>query len=213
MSKRSLLIWQPFLGALVAFAVAVPAYADDPTPKRPITLGIKTDRTRYDKDDTIMVIATFKGQKATMIQLSTAGGGGAYFRLILEAIGRKSEPICQPVSYLQFQEHMEVEGIGRENTRWAQEVVSGGTSHQFAIHLPRLRGLTEGEYRMRIGYTRRHYEELRNLAEQALGQKVRMGGGLTELVEGAWDGAVLSEPVTITVGPAHIAPAPRPVKP
>lgn len=170
----------------------------NPAPAPKILLTVTTDRKRYDADDNILVLINFKGDPQSKIQFSSAGGSGVHFHFLLDPIGRKGSIICHPVWRLQFQEWAEKRGEG--DAHWLREIESG-ISHQVAIHLPMLRELPEGQYKMRIGYTRQHRDELAELVEQTLGQKVAIDGLATELVKGGWDGALLSDPVIITVGP------------
>ncbi|VTT97712.1 unnamed protein product [Gemmataceae bacterium] len=176
----------------------------DPTAPHRVTLSFITDRDRYDTDDTALVFATFKGPHYAKIQFCTAGGSGFYFYLFVETLGRKRDVGCAPVWKLQLMRMPERPGW--EFTHWLQALPT--TYHQLSIHVPRL-GCGPGEYRVRLGYARQRAQELQELAEKVYGETIAVDGMGTQRLEGSWDGAILSEPRVITIGP-YVAPAPRP---
>ena len=78
--------------------------------------------------------------------------------------------------------------------------VGNGFNHQIAIDLQKVHKLQEGKYSMRIGYALDRLK-LEKLIKEHTGSDPMvdtLGGGK---LEGAFDGALLSEPVTITIGP------------
>jgi hypothetical protein len=75
-----------------------------------------------------------------------------------------------------------------------------GLTRQLAVHLPRLNGLPAGEHKLRIGYAL-SAGKLQPLVEATTRQKVQVPGLATQRHKGAFSGAVLSDPVTITVPP------------
>ena len=69
----------------LVFVILLPtAQAEEPPP---LKLTVKTDRKRYDLDDTVMVAAEFKGPKKANIQIAP-GTGSEYFYLVLQSVDR-----------------------------------------------------------------------------------------------------------------------------
>lgn len=58
---------------------------------------------------------------------------------------------------------------------------------------------------MRIGYTLQECERLSQLIEKATGQELHVEAA-AEVLQGAWNGELLSKPVTITIGPEKKKP-------
>ncbi|MBN9119031.1 MAG: hypothetical protein J0I06_07695 [Planctomycetes bacterium] len=168
-----------------------------PPEREELTLQVKTDRKRYDPDDTVLVLAKFDNDPRVEIQFADAAGGAFYFHLIVEPTDGKWDLIYVPVWELQFEEWGR--GPVDKPQLWLKGVKTGLT-HQLAVHLPRLVELPQGEYKLRIGYALSG-GKLKPLVEAATGKKVRIPEGRITGLKGAFEGAVLSEPVTITIGP------------
>lgn len=186
---------------LVAFAplllmvTSIKGTAQEPK----LTLTIKTDRNRYDLDDTILVAAAFSGDGRAQIQLAK-GNSAVSFYLVLQSLDRKDANgkgfvICRPAWELQFVNKPFIE---QRPKAYAIEV-SSGFEHQLAIRLPNIRNLPEGRYTIRIGYAL-GAEGLKALIKDATGQEPAVDGGGGREVDGAFGGALLSEPITITIG-------------
>ena len=183
------------VAGLVFVLLLTTAHAAEP----PLKLTVKTDRQRYDADDTIMVLVAFGNAPGTKLQLDNDDGGALYFHLVLEPVGRKGNVTCEPLWMLQFAEWPQK----RDGSSIQLKEIEEDYTHQLAVHLPRLKGLPAGEYKARVGYTRRHSDQLEALIEAATGQKSAVERMKVVILEGGWDGALLSEPITITIGPAQ----------
>ncbi len=179
------------------FVLLMPTVQSEEPP--PLKLTVKADRQRYDSDDTIMILAEFGNAPGTKLQLDDDGGGALYFHVVLEPIGRKGTVTCEPLWKLQFAEWAEK----RDGSSHRLKEIEEDYTHQLAVHLPRLKGLPEGQYKARVGYTRRQPGQLEALIEAATGQKPWVERMKVVILDGGWDGALLSEPITITIGPAQ----------
>lgn len=176
-----------------------------PQDNQRLSLLIRTDRNRYDADDAVLVAATFKGDDHAKIQLAK-GNTAVYFYVILQSLDRngadgKGHVICRPLWELQFVSKPFAEQRPRAHTI---EVLTG-FDHQLAIPLAGLKKLPEGRYTIRIGYTLAG-KGLESLIKDATGQDPTVDSIGGEKIDGAFAGALLSEPVTITIGPEKKKP-------
>ncbi len=196
-----------FVGALVL--PLLPAAHREPEKKanRELTMKLKieTDRKRYDLDDTVMIVAKFScfNDSRLQIQFSEFGCGSAYFYLISEPVGHKANFTCHPIPACQFAD-AEVLKLMFRDTGWHKWLKQIDTilPHQLAVHLPRKgKGIPEGDYKWRVGYTVGPKADLVALIKKETGETAEIDGGSVPILKGAWEGAVLSEPVTITIGP------------
>ncbi len=191
-----------FAGALLVAPAAPPRAAEAPDAFA-LKFEIETDRQHYELDGTILILArfTYLNNMRTKFQFYEAGCGSAYFHLVLEPVGHKANVSCERIFNFQYATVDQLKETLRDTTwkRWLKEV--GVTlPHQLIVYLPRERGLPVGKYKLRVGYTVGDQAGLAKLIDTATGVKLDIDEGAKPL-EGGWDGALLSEPITITIGP------------
>ena len=191
-----------FAGALLVAPAAPPRAAEAPDALA-LRFEIETDRKHYEPDGTILILArfTYLNHMRTKFQFSEAGCGSSYFYLVLEPVGHKANVSCEPIFIMQYATVDQLKEMLRDTTwkTWLKEV--GVTlPHQLIVYLPRKRGLPVGKYKLRVGYTVGDQAGLAKLIDTATGVKLDIDEGAKPL-EGGWDGALLSEPITITIGP------------
>ena len=187
-------------------SVVVPLISAEPENKvrkeLPMKLKVVTDKKRYDVDDAVMFVASFScfDDGRIQLQFSEGGCGSMYFYAITEPVGHKANTVCKPMHSCQYASE-DVQKLMLRGT-WPRSVkqIDDSLPCQMALHLPRKKGIPEGVYKLRIGYTVAAQDKLVSLIKDATGEKVDIDEKFT-LLKGAWDGAVLSEPVTITIGP------------
>lgn len=164
--------------------------------REPLALRIITDRRHYDGDDTVMVKAIFSGDPTAGIQFSDAGAGALYFYALLTPEENPTATRCLSVWRLQFEEWPEGR---RERASMSIRRVKSSLIKQIAIHLPKCKPENNQKYQLRVGYTCYGWK-LQTIIHDSIGAKVLVEEMATEKVVGAYDGALLSEAVTIAVG-------------
>ena len=189
---------------VIALCLLVPPSATwAPAGEEPLSgVSIKTDRKRYDPDDTMLFAVTFKQLGRTKIQLSPYGNGSGHFYLILQSLDRTDKdgkhPVnCWPAWELQFVE----KSFFEQEPKSQLIAVKSVFTHQVVIHLPQLRRLPEEKYSVRIGYAL-HGETLAPLIKSATGQDLVIGSVGGEILDGAFEEPLLSDAVEITIGKA-----------
>ncbi len=170
--------------------------------KPPVTIKIEANRKRYDTDDTILFSVQFRGDSRAQIQFRTAHNGSANFHFFIQSMDRKDKDGIGQVNVFSAWElqHAMIFGFAPPGSKAYLLSVGNGFNHQIAIDLQKVHKLQEGKYSMRIGYTLDRLK-LEKLIKEHTGSDPMvdtLGGGK---LEGAFDGALLSEPVTITIGP------------
>ncbi len=170
--------------------------------KPPVTIKIEANRKRYDTDDTMLFKVTFQGDSRAQIQFHTAHNGSADFHLFKQSMDRKDKDGIGQVNIFSAWElqHAMIFGFAPPGSKAYLLSVGNGFNHQVAIDLQKIHKLQEGEYAIRIGYTldRRKLEKLIKDQTGTDPTVDTLGSGK---LEGAFDGALLSEPITITIGP------------
>ncbi len=185
-----------------AFAAAVfaippariqPSSAQEPGPgpRRDLTLSVKTDKKSYRRGDSIFMEVKIENLAREKIQL--ASPDYTYFYVVWEdASGGRAH--CAPLSSYQFV----------PEPHWAAGVVTrswlepGTVERQQTIYGGKLGEWTPQAYRFRIAYTTQH-RALEDLLERTYGRPVGVDSQGPGPLPGAFEGALLSEPVTITI--------------
>lgn len=159
-----------------------------------LTLTVKSDKKRYDSEDTILILAKFTNEPTAKLQFADDGCGSLYFHIILEPVAAKGKILCKPIRLLQFEPWAEIRG---EACIWLKDVDTGVT-RQLAVHLPRIKGLPQGKYKLRLAYTCWDHL-LEPMLKTTFGEKVAIDSLVTARLKNAWDSAVISDPIIIDI--------------
>ncbi len=172
--------------------------------KATLKLTIETDRTEYDQDDTIMVVAAFRGDAHIQLLIGGPHFDPHLFHTFWKCLPKKAGEESLAMTYTAAWELQLVER--RDHLPDQQPILIHTESvyaHQIPLHFRESCGrLPPGKYELRIGYTLCP-DKLRDLVKAETGADLTIhGGGTTH--KDAFNGAVLSQPVTITIRPTRL---------
>ena len=168
--------------------------------KAALTLTIEPDRKEYDQDDTIMVVAVFRGDAHIQLQILGPHFSPMSFHTFWKRLPEKDGGQPPPINYVPA---WELQLVQRRDHLPDQQPILIHTeseyAHQLALHFQEGSRLPAGRYQLWVGYSIDR-EKMQDLAKTEMGSKDTIQGAGAAGPH-AFKDAVLSKPVTITIRP------------
>jgi hypothetical protein len=166
-------------------------------------ISIESDKRDYKLHENIFLKVRVEGDAKIRFQFTEEGH---FFYLILQGKGKSDGFLCMPVTEFRFADAFKLSSSDTEGL-WLQEL-GDGLQLNLVIYGKKLTKLPVGTYQLRIAYATPSSKFWKLLREKT-GRDIIADDPIGALLDGAFRGAIISEPVTITITTPPAATNPK----